>query len=68
MKNRKRRLRPSLNPQSVNEIVWYYESKGHIDVVVDTARLEKEGASTPYSFKIPKYRLARSLRRMDASR
>lgn len=68
MKNSKKQLRLSLNPQSVNEIVWYYESKGYIDVIVDTARLENEGASTPYSFKIPKYRLARSLRRMDASR
>lgn len=48
---------PSLNPQVISETVWYYENRGHIEVHVEPSTIHR-------SFKIPKYRLERSLKRM----
>ena len=57
--------KPSLKPQRINSMVWYYESKGHIEVYVDIAELNRRGLrSEPWAIRISKKKLATSLRRM----
>ena len=49
---------PSRNPQTINKDVWYYEKRGHLEFVV------YPGIKNPVCFRVPAYRLRRSLARM----
>lgn len=57
--------KPSLNPQNINSMAWYYENKGSIDFCIDLPELcRRDLQSEGWIFRIPKNRLIRSLKRM----
>jgi hypothetical protein len=60
------RAKISLYPQHIGASgnIWYYENRGNIEIFVHPAVLRNQPADKTLRFKIPKYRLERSLRRM----
>ncbi len=59
------RIRPSRNPQTINENIWYYERRGGIDFVVwcDDGKGRRLKA---VQFKVPKKMLLATIARIDA--
>ena len=54
----------SLYPQQVKRgLIWYYENAGSIEVFICGDEIRKHDGG--FSFKIPRYRLERSLKRMQ---
>ena len=59
----------SMKPQHCERGAWYYEYKGHIEIIVClNDRHPKEEREGYVHIKVPRYRLQRSLSRMGASR
>lgn len=57
---------PSLAPQRISRAVWYYENDGNIEVFVSLNDCEPmQVRNGTVAFTIPKYRLKRSLERME---
>ena len=55
---------PSADSQQVSEGVWFYETRGGIDVYVQPCNVKTEAGII--SFRIPRRMLERSLARMSA--
>lgn len=53
----------SRKPQNITKEVWYYEEKGHIELLHEI-RVDGNYVRTDH-IKIPKWRLKRSLKRME---
>jgi hypothetical protein len=52
-------------PRRVNSMLWYYENKGSIELVVDLPELcRRDLQSRPWIVRVPKKMLQRSLARM----
>lgn len=63
LKRKERKL--SLEPQYVNENIWYYENRGSIEVFIDRATVRAAANDqTCFTFRIPKRKLVHSLERM----
>lgn len=58
----------SLNPQNINSMLWYYENKGSIELVIDLPELcKRDLQSRAWSVRIPKSKLEKSLARMNSA-
>jgi len=61
-----KRIGPSLEPQQVNNLIWYYENKSSIHIFLAANLIKRCAAEgTGCNFKIFKAKLMKSLKRMN---
>lgn len=59
----------SLKPKKVSPLIWYYEHKGSIEVVIDAAMVNGHARrNSAIIFRIRKPQLNKSLQRMNGKR
>jgi hypothetical protein len=58
MKKQQQIVRPSLRPQKIDDNAWYYESRGHIEIVVYVTT--QDGSRVSRIINIPWRKIERS--------